>query len=118
MSVAVLWGSKVREYSTIPVHKIWRRVRGPVAATVAVVLDLGWLPLSPARWRDDRGELLQLAQPDFRVHLRRSFQLTCDALIWRKASDHYLGGGVEGGVDFTCIRKEYQRMGRELDYEG
>eukprot|EP00959_Pyramimonas_sp_CCMP1952_P383762 8042489-Pyramimonas_sp.AAC.1 len=95
MKVAVLWRSKVHEYSTIPANKIWRRVRGPVTATVAVLLDLGWLPLSPARWRDDRGELLQLAQPDFRVHLRRSIQLTRDALIWRKASVHYLGGGVE-----------------------
>eukprot|EP00959_Pyramimonas_sp_CCMP1952_P321244 6722500-Pyramimonas_sp.AAC.1 len=26
--------------------------------------------------------------------------------------------GVEGGVDFACIRKESTRMGRDLDYEG
>eukprot|EP00959_Pyramimonas_sp_CCMP1952_P205818 4304033-Pyramimonas_sp.AAC.1 len=66
MKVSVLRRSKVHEYSTIPANMIWRRVRGPVAATIAALLDLGWLPLSPARWRDDRGALLQLAQPDFR----------------------------------------------------
>eukprot|EP00959_Pyramimonas_sp_CCMP1952_P287799 6018719-Pyramimonas_sp.AAC.1 len=50
-----LWRSKVQEFSRIPAKNIWRRVRGPVAATVAVLLDLGWVPLSLVRWRDERG---------------------------------------------------------------
>eukprot|EP00959_Pyramimonas_sp_CCMP1952_P321243 6722499-Pyramimonas_sp.AAC.1 len=29
-----------------------------------------------------------------------------------------MGAGMEGGVHCTCTRKEYSRMGRELDYAG
>eukprot|EP00959_Pyramimonas_sp_CCMP1952_P407675 8544139-Pyramimonas_sp.AAC.1 len=55
LKVSALWKSKVQEFNRIPAKNIWCRVRGPVAATVAVLLDLGWVPLSPARWRDERG---------------------------------------------------------------
>eukprot|EP00975_Prorocentrum_lima_P056501 11846566-Prorocentrum_lima.AAC.1 len=38
----------------------WQSVAGPMAAVVATLLDLSWVPVSPTLWRTDRGEEIRL----------------------------------------------------------
>ena len=52
-----VWG-KLRELISGP--RRWSRVRGPMAAVVATIVDLGWVPLKPDEWEDETGENWQL----------------------------------------------------------
>ena len=31
---------------------LWKEVRGPISATQATLINIGWLPVSPGRWLD------------------------------------------------------------------
>ena len=33
----------------------WHRVTGPLTAVMAVLADIGWVPVGPDRWTDCRG---------------------------------------------------------------
>eukprot|EP00972_Heterocapsa_arctica_P006627 969641-Heterocapsa_arctica.AAC.1 len=33
----------------------WNRVKGPMAATIATLIDIGWQPLSACYWGDSQG---------------------------------------------------------------
>ncbi|CAK0815944.1 unnamed protein product, partial [Prorocentrum cordatum] len=43
------WPRLLKALSQAGPHR-WRRVRGPAAAVIAVILDTGWRPESPRRW--------------------------------------------------------------------
>ena len=33
----------------------WSRVRGPMSATICTLDNIGWIPVSPSKWIDHRG---------------------------------------------------------------
>jgi hypothetical protein len=49
--VAASWQSAVVRLA--PLRSRWRNVAGPLAPTVATLLDLGWTPHTPTHWTDD-----------------------------------------------------------------
>ena len=104
MAIAVVWGKLVAK---LEVPSRWSRTTGLVGAVVSTLFDIGWKPEGPISWRDHSGELLDidLSQPSafikFRATLLRSLQLR----IWSRASKHFLGTGLEEGVDWVTARK-------------
>ena len=85
----------------------WNRATGFISAVICTLRDIGWEPVSPNAWRDGKGFLWEvsssnpLARLEFGLHLEDRIQ----AKIWAKASAHYLGEGLQGGVDWTVPRK-------------
>eukprot|EP00975_Prorocentrum_lima_P018945 3990626-Prorocentrum_lima.AAC.1 len=65
-----------------------------MAAVVATLLDLSWVPVSPTLWKTDRGEEIRLDRggiEPLRLHLRHALR----GAIWRRAAQHYEGQGAE-----------------------
>eukprot|EP00959_Pyramimonas_sp_CCMP1952_P012538 264744-Pyramimonas_sp.AAC.1 len=92
MQVAQTWATISQAFGRAKYR--WQRVRGPIAATVAVLMGLKIAPNSPVYQRLEDGAELRITDsahpcmwPDFPV----------------AASAHYLGSGLEGGVDFTVV---------------
>lgn len=82
------------------------RVRGPAAATIYSLSELGWEPLSPTNWRRPEGILdLKLTAP------RRVREMAAEAArraLWaatarRRPRD---SAGIEGGVDLSAVIRE------------
>eukprot|EP00959_Pyramimonas_sp_CCMP1952_P015722 332536-Pyramimonas_sp.AAC.1 len=61
--VAQSWATIVQAFGHAK-HR-WQRVRGPTAATVAVLMDLRIAPISPVFWRLDDGTELRITHSQF-----------------------------------------------------
>ena len=48
-----------------PEHTRWKRTKGPPAAALSTVLDLGWVPIGPMRWITDEGSVVDAQAPSF-----------------------------------------------------
>eukprot|EP00959_Pyramimonas_sp_CCMP1952_P024759 519932-Pyramimonas_sp.AAC.1 len=63
----------------------WQVVRGPMAATIAVLRDLGWQAESPVFWRTG-DSVLRLKDGDFPFQLWGALLKTCSAKSWRRST--------------------------------
>ena len=82
---------------------VWNRVSGPLSATVATLEDQGWDLQSQLRWRDPAGDEWIPSFDESAVD--KSVILSVAAgfarqKLWERASAHWCGKGVEGGVDW------------------
>ncbi len=80
------------------------QTKGPVAATIAAVMHLGWKPAAPDLWivRGPGGETKATIRLDGKTNTR--FQITAQAqadaqdILWKSAAKHAHGEGLEGGT--------------------
>ena len=49
------WAVTKKKLLSHPPNQRWRHVHGPLAATIATMLDEGWQPQEPGRWTDGQG---------------------------------------------------------------
>mgnify|MGYP002805671733 CR=1 FL=1 len=83
----------------ITTGKAVNRTKGPVEATIAALLHLGWKPAAPDHWVVSNSTLVKL---DGKVYTR--FQITARAQhdgqvkLWQKAARHADGEGLETGI--------------------
>ena len=95
----------------------WHRVAGPLAATIKTLRDIGWDPCAPNLWRQCDGTVHRLA--DESGHDGQSGKILdavrdqLEANAWRKASEHYNGGGGERGIDFTRLHAKIRALRKE-----
>ena len=74
--LAAMWRLVVKQLQSKKQYK-WHSVRGPMGATIATLLDLGWCPEEWNEWIDVMGATWRLTdQQDAVVNLR-----TCDSLL-------------------------------------
>ena len=94
----------------------WHKVRGPMGAEVATLFDLGWVPCSPTRWTDPAGQQWDIdpSGPGVAVQLKAIIADFLEQDLWRQASKHEGGRGLEHGADLTVAR----RMRRQLMKQG
>ena len=65
----------------------WRRVKGPIVALIAALLDLGWSPTTSTRWTDSNCEVWQLDDAAFAVApFQADFHDARARHAWRSAS--------------------------------
>ena len=78
----------------------WARVSGPVQATIAVLGQVGWHPVSPDKWIAPGGtEYAELGWSEFaNAAILDELVVAFERAAWRSASDHFLGGGLETGI--------------------
>ena len=99
----------------------WMAVTGTTHAMVATLLDLGWDPVGPWHWVSDSGQVYK-AQEDQLTGDREDWSDLKEALassieqqLWKRASKHYQGGGLEEGADTTRLRRYLKRLGKKGD---
>jgi ribonuclease HI len=85
----------------------WGKVKGPMGAVIATLMDLGWQPEGPTRWGDPQGNRWQIDPrragviPLVLAKIRQS----CTSLVWRKANEHYCGQGIGEAADLTALQQ-------------
>jgi hypothetical protein len=108
-----VWG-QLRESLAGP--RRWHQVRGPMGAVVATLMDLGWKPGSPTSWTDPDGIQWDIdpSAPGVAVQLKAVVAEFIEKDLWRQASQHEGGRGLENGADLTVAR----RMRRQFLKQG
>ena len=88
---------------------------GPMAAVIATLQDIGWAPLAPTRWRDERGVEyeIDLMGPGVVPTIAAKVRDRCIQQNWAKAAEHYCGRGAEYGVDLTVLLKARQQLTKD-----
>ena len=104
------WACTYRRLAQTPTRRRWRSVVGPMGATIATLLDIGWIPAAPDHWRspecDWRFGDEYFETPAFTACIVRAAQ----AQGWRAAAAHYCGEGLADGGNFTVLRKHIQSL--------
>ena len=107
-----------------PPNRRWRRATGVTYAVICVLLDMGWQPDGPWDWTSDVGERfcvpdeawesgVELDWSPFKV----AFSQALSRVLWRRASLHYCGGGLEAGADLTSVIAQVRRLRRKGNRE-
>ena len=88
----------------------WQRVRGTMAAVIATLLDLQWLPRQAGIWQDSDGEEFDVRRCDRSQLLEFAPKSAAEEAVWKRASRSHLGGGLAGGVDLTILRRHLRQL--------
>ena len=117
--VSRAWDKIATVFGQIPPSNRWRRVRGPIAATIAVIMDLSWRPRSPVFWTHcgDSSCILRITDAAFPHECWSALNVTCSRISWSKASLHYQGEGVQEGVDFTVLHRVLKKKSQDGEPE-
>ena len=93
----------------------WNRVPGPMGAIIAVLNDLGWIPLSMFFWLDREGSLWGYKAKSTLLARKEAMRRDIESDIWRQASKHHHGAGLEQGCDMTVARKHPNHLKQKGD---
>ena len=93
----------------------WALVTGPLSATIATVMDLGWHPSEPDRWASaDRTMQYEMPPTGWNPkRFEKELLGVVEAQLWRKASREKFGLGLEGGADLTMNRTLLETWAKE-----
>ena len=95
----------------------WSKVRGPMAAVVATLFDLGLDPKELLQWTDDVGNEWAIDPEQAGVVPRIAAMIRDRSIrqLWKKAGSHFCGEGIgDSEADLTAhrkIRKEFLKNG-------
>ena len=105
-SITAAWRRKRDELQTLPAQRRWRKVTGPMAATIVTLLELEWYPMQPNFWiTPDKQQAAVRTTLACQASIVAAVRRSAEERRWRLASHHWGGGGMERGVpDFTAIR--------------
>ena len=94
----------------------WAQVSEPIGATIVVLLDAGWHPILPQKWfNHDKTSIAHIDDNEAaEQEVLGAFAARLDQIIWRKASQHHGGGGLETGPPTLDAYKTALRILRRL----
>ena len=100
-----------------PPNKRWRRATGITYALICLLLDIGWQPEGPWDWTSDQGERFCVPEEAWSSSedldwnpFRIAFAQALARVLWRRASRHFCGAGLEAGADLTGISAQLRRL--------
>ncbi len=83
----------------------WREVKGPMGAVITTLKDMGWKVPAPDVWISPEGDKWEGDLSRISEALEEELEETMKEKIWERASRHRGGGGLQGGMDGTVIKK-------------
>ncbi|CAK0893103.1 unnamed protein product [Prorocentrum cordatum] len=113
----------------------WRKVKGPISAIQAILLDAGWTCPTPTEWSrppwagetyTQEWQLPHSGQADwgdkrydvYPAELAHEFCLSLEGGLWRDAAKHPHGEGLQrGGLDVRIVANEMERFTRKGQYD-
>ena len=96
-------------------------VKGPLAATVAYLLDLGWQPRDSDAWLDTRGARHTMYTPQQECRVLDLLQQTYQEEVDRRIATGLAAPELKGGIDWTVGRKllgGFKKEGRNTKASG
>ena len=94
----------------------WDNVTGPMGATIATLLQLGWTPSQPDKWLHSLGnQLLQVNYHHSGNHnLLKEVARCAEEQCWAEACLHYSGSGLEKAIpSLQAARSAWRKFLRE-----
>ena len=95
------WPDILARFQALQPNRRWRRVSGPVSATIVVLLELGWSPEGPWGWVDPLGTRWRCTEDtlaDATVPWHSPLEavaLSAERKLWAQASAHPHGQGLD-----------------------
>ena len=116
IAIARAWSSVAQKLQRKQPQHRWRTVSGPMAATIATLLEEGWTPVGPLRWQDPDGTqwILDMEVPNIGLQIRHQVEQHAERRQWQVAAQHYLAQGAEQGIDFRSFQQELRNLGKGL----
>ena len=116
IAVSRQWARCCEEFKELSPLATVSRIKGPISATVSILLRFGWQPFSPAAWVDPAGHRWNF-QPGFGNSNRFLDEVASFAQtqLWREAARKYLGRGLQCGVDWPASIALLQRISKRSD---
>ena len=111
------WSTIYQHLANKPPQDRWRQGRGIIGSLILALWQVNWDPLSPTLWLDPDGNEWQMGDdehshmqdPTDAIHAVLQSQ---QAVYWEKASKHWLGQGMEKGIDTMDLRKRINQLRR------
>ena len=69
----------------------WRRVRGPMGATICTLLASGWNPAQPEIWMDPQGNVAFVHDKNRLADIEEHFRNVMKEEGWKRAAHHWAG---------------------------
>ena len=91
----------------------WRKVSGPISATIAALARAKWKPSMPNLWFNQYGDqCINIDEaPYAKIMVRRALEDDLEGIAWQNASQHYLGQGLDKGIpDLDPARRVRSKM--------
>ena len=111
------WQMAKIKFEALEPARRWRRVAGPLAATIVTLLDLGWLPVSSTLWQDGSGRQWEVSEAPFDLMvLRQAIAASVQSKLWQRAAGHYTAAGVEDGVDLVAASRLLRQLRSRSDH--
>ena len=86
--VSKVWWDTKSYLLSVPYRQKWMRVRGPIGATIAILDDIGWNPISPYKWISETGTTWEIDYTQGYGAIICAIIATVTKIIWRIASQH------------------------------
>ena len=106
--IARAWTATLAELSQA--RSIWPNVKGPMGATIATAIGLGWNPVGPSRWVTSQGQTVNLDAAASAGTILSQARGDVLAKVWLDASRSHLGSGAHRGVDLTVYRQHCKAL--------
>ena len=97
------WGLTVQHLEEA--NNRWQMLRGPLGATVAYLLDLGWQPRGSDEWLDTKGARHTMHTPQQECGVLDLLQQTYQKEVNRRIATSLTAPELQDGVDWTVGRK-------------
>ena len=103
------WYIALNKFASCPKKHRANLVRGPLTSTIRTALSLGWHPIRPANWwtaAEGGKEVTFGSLPYTRFALLELVKQQAVCSLWRSASLHYRGGGLELGPPLVSLVRQ------------
>ena len=92
----------------------WMRVKGPLTATIATLMDAGWAPVLPHKWLTrDKSQTASFDAIDGVTQLHVCHVVENDIIekVWRNVAEAHCGQGLgRGGPLLDPAEKAYKKL--------
>ena len=82
-----------------------------MSSAIATLMDLGWTPCEPDKWKSASGDWWEFTGGTF-TNILDEIHLCATNMEWVKASNHLDGSGLENGVDMRGFHKQHSWLVR------
>ena len=112
-SLSRAWSRALAAFRKLDGKSPWKLVKGPMAATIATLLDTGWGRCNPTLWKDERGDEWDISRKDVSYgELRARVGEAAMTFYWKKAVTSRHGQDLAAGADLTVanrLMREFRR---------
>eukprot|EP00973_Karenia_brevis_P086040 11932301-Karenia_brevis.AAC.1 len=115
--ISKAWFVVRRRMQALEPAKRWRKVKGPIAAVINTLLQIGWSPDQPAKWVDAEGLVWQVVEGSSDCdEFFHKIAEDCSKKLCRSVASGHNGAGCEHGIDFWSHKALVTKLVRKQQF--